>query len=706
MKKLINLFIVLMVFSLAFSPLSALAETINFKQPLYDTPQDTDFTVAVNIEDAVDVTNVHFVISYNTDNISYNYSPFPSSFAINPNFFSCGMPPLIGPTVEGELDIPMFICDSPGNGFNGSAKLADITFHASSTDVLEQLEITSFQIFVGTNPPIESTIGSPAQIIIGNPDLEDPTLSILSPTNETDYTYINPSNALTISGTSSDDILVDKIEYNINGGANLDAIGTSSWEFDASLIEGENTVNVIAYDTAGKYSSSTLIVDYSSDTIAPIISDGFPSSALSSGTTQATLSVHTNNEPATCRYSTTTNTAYVDMTNTMASSSNGLTHTATVTGLSNGTTYNYYVQCSDSLDNINDSDYPISFSVNSPSSSGSSGGGSYTPPTPVPTPSLENPISEYTATREEDKITLTWVNPEDDFESIIIIRSVDEILDYLSYEAILGLGEKLYEGSEETFVDTNIEPNLKYYYALFIKYADTYSKPLVIAKDRIYSPDEETPVPTLYNPEGDASDYSDIKSLGGIKSNIVEIISFSEGQKIYNQNTQVSLSNTTRRLYDLIVNQSPHDLNNQDRYAIAYFIHEGTPTTIILGAGERTGVLNSYLSVFDKLPCSEEEWQDVVKIANGRWPTERNLDHEKSAQDKYFITIYKRNPDMNNPHDNAAVTVITYGLRPAERSLFNELAAVNIFQSIYGNKPSSALDWDIVRAIAYSGAIR
>jgi hypothetical protein len=117
-------------------------------------------------------------------------------------------------------------------------------------------------------------------------------------------------------------------------------------------------------------------------------------------------------------------------------------------------------------------------------------------------------------------------------------------------------------------------------------------------------------------------------------------------------------------------------------------------------------VLNSYLSVFDKLPCSEEEWQDVVKIANGRWPTERNLDHEKSAQDKYFITIYKRNPDMNNPHDNAAVTVITYGLRPAERSLFNELAAVNIFQSIYGNKPSSALDWDIVRAIAYSGAIR
>jgi len=399
------------------------------------------------------------------------------------------------------------------------------------------------------------------------------------------------------------------------------------------------------------------------------------------------------------------------MTTVMATSSDSKTHTATVSGLNNGSSYTYYIRCADSLDNKNNSDYTINFSVSSPTSSGGGGGGggggsSYTPPTPVPT--LKEPISVYTADREENKITLSWEDPTDStFKATIVIRSVDEILDYLNYDAILSLGEKLYEGQDESFVDTNIQPNLKYYYALFTKYSDgTYSKALVIQKDKIYNTEEEKTIPEIHDSVNNSSKYNDIKSLGGVSSNIVEIVSFDEGQKIYNRNLKVSLNDTTRKLYNLIVNKSPHSLNDQDKYAIAYFIHEGTPTTIILGAGERAGVVNSYLSVFNKLPKSDGEWQDVIKIANGRWPTERNTKHEKEAQDKYFMTIYKRTPDMNNPHDNAAVTVITYGLRPAERSLFNELAAVNIFKGIYKTSPGSALEWDIVRAIAYSGAIR
>jgi hypothetical protein len=61
---------------------------------------------------------------------------------------------------------------------------------------------------------------------------------------------------------------------------------------------------------------------------------------------------------------------------------------------------------------------------------------------------------------------------------------------------------------------------------------------------------------------------------------------------------------------------------------------------------------------------------------------------------------------MNNPKDNAAVTVMTYGLRPAIRNMDSEKSAILIFEAIYDYAPSSAQDWDIVRAIAYSGAVR
>ncbi|MDP3043455.1 MAG: hypothetical protein Q8N21_03560 [bacterium] len=140
-------------------------------------------------------------------------------------------------------------------------------------------------------------------------------------------------------------------------------------------------------------------------------------------------------------------------------------------------------------------------------------------------------------------------------------------------------------------------------------------------------------------------------------------------------------------------------------YAITNFIVYGTPTTEILGAGERAGVLNSYKSAFGKLPTTESEWQDAIKIANGRWPNERSEAAETKAK-KEFKKVYKREPDMNNPNDNAAVTVIAYGLRPDARNLNSEKAAIKTFKHIYRYNPSSAADWDIVRAIAYSGAKR
>ena len=139
--------------------------------------------------------------------------------------------------------------------------------------------------------------------------------------------------------------------------------------------------------------------------------------------------------------------------------------------------------------------------------------------------------------------------------------------------------------------------------------------------------------------------------------------------------------------------------------AFTNFIFYSTETTDILGAGERAGVINSYKSAYDKLPTTEAEWNDLILIANGRWPGEKKETAEANGK-KEFKKVYKRDANMENANDNAAVTIIAYGLRSDSRNLNSEKAGIKSFKHIYGYNPASAIDWDIVRAIAYSGSVR
>ncbi|MCK5211463.1 hypothetical protein KAJ89_02055 [Candidatus Parcubacteria bacterium] len=147
------------------------------------------------------------------------------------------------------------------------------------------------------------------------------------------------------------------------------------------------------------------------------------------------------------------------------------------------------------------------------------------------------------------------------------------------------------------------------------------------------------------------------------------------------------------------------DISAQIRNIIVNFVTYGTKATKALGAGERAGVVNSFQAAFGKLPVNSSDWNDVIKIANGRWPDQRDTVTETNAI-AAFNKIYLRAPDRSDPHDDAAVTVISYGLRPADRNLDSEKAAIKSFEAIYGYAPVSAMAWDIVRAIAYSGATR
>lgn len=146
-------------------------------------------------------------------------------------------------------------------------------------------------------------------------------------------------------------------------------------------------------------------------------------------------------------------------------------------------------------------------------------------------------------------------------------------------------------------------------------------------------------------------------------------------------------------------------LNDNVVNAINNFIYYGTQSTKILGAGERAGVVDSYKKAFNKLPQSIIEWRDVIAIGNGRWPKENSQAAINNAK-KEFVNVYKREARMEDQNDNAAVTIIAYGLRSKNRNLDSEKAAILSFEDIYKYHPINALDWDIVRSIAYSGSAR
>ncbi len=149
-------------------------------------------------------------------------------------------------------------------------------------------------------------------------------------------------------------------------------------------------------------------------------------------------------------------------------------------------------------------------------------------------------------------------------------------------------------------------------------------------------------------------------------------------------------------------------LTSRMQEAINSFVTYGSDNnTKALGEGERAAVIYSYKQAYNKLPSTEEELADAIKIANGRWPSIKSPEAEKKAKER-FQEIYKKIPDMENPSDNAAVTVMAYGLRQtaSNRNLESEKAGIKTFTSIYGHAPSSTEDWNMMQAITYSGSSR
>ena len=179
-----------------------------------------------------------------------------------------------------------------------------------------------------------------------------------------------------------------------NGGLNWNMLATANVDIsvaprDLRLESQGNThrvifngaVQITYTDTNNVYSSGqpgiaaatfSMIQSFNGGTLfsGPVVSGGQPTGVLPAGTTQATLSVNTN-ENATCRYGTTAGVAYGSMPNTF-STTGGTAHSTPLAGLVSGTNYSYYVRCQDAAGHPDTYDYVIAFGVSSSSTTASS----------------------------------------------------------------------------------------------------------------------------------------------------------------------------------------------------------------------------------------------------------------------------------------------------------------------------------------------
>ncbi|MFC1701111.1 fibronectin type III domain-containing protein, partial [Patescibacteria group bacterium] len=195
-------------------------------------------------------------------------------------------------------------------------------------------------------------------------DTEDPSIpQNLSSSPSTTRIYLTWDASTDNVGVAGYKIYRDSIE--------IDDI-PSSGQPTESYLDGGLTpdttygYNVSAYDAADNESAQSDLeivttLTEGADTTPPDRDNSSPTGILSSGTTQTTLSL-TTDENSTCKYDTSSGVSYDSMSNTF-STTGTMNHSETITGLIDGGSYTYYVRCEDESNNQNPDDYPISFSV-------------------------------------------------------------------------------------------------------------------------------------------------------------------------------------------------------------------------------------------------------------------------------------------------------------------------------------------------------
>lgn len=274
-------------------------------------------------------------------------------------------------------------------------------------------------------------------------------------------------------------------------------------------------------------------------------------------------------------------------------------------------------------------------------------------------------------------LKIFWKNSLNSFlRKTLLFYSLSPLKE-LSPENLKSKASLLYEGTNEEYESKTYDlPPVNYYY-LLSQYQDGRFSPVLTKMLLVFEDDN--------------------------------IIKYDlEALSVFSKNELVELDKDSIQLYDNLVRDNGgkiEDYDMKNRYSLAYFINNGTESTDKLGKGERAGVINSYVAAYDKFPENETEWEDLIKIANGRWPLNRDVILEEKAK-SVFRKIYKRDVNSKYSYDNNAVIIIAYGLRPKNRNIISEIKAIMSYKNIFGGYPDDTLAWNVVRAIAYSGARR
>lgn len=189
------------------------------------------------------------------------------------------------------------------------------------------------------------------------------------------------------------------------------------------------------------------------DTTPPVLGSPDPSGELDVHTIAATISIHTD-EDAYCKYSASESISFNDMSNSFLSTWS-TTHSVNVSGLTNGSTYHYYVRCTDANTNKNTSDYDLVFSV-------------------AADPTAPNAVSDLTIDScGTNSCDLSWTAVGNDgssfqAESIDIRYATFAITEgtWGSAARFDGESDALYSGLTEQYTISELAPNTTYYFGV------------------------------------------------------------------------------------------------------------------------------------------------------------------------------------------------------------------------------------------------
>ena len=95
---------------------------------------------------------------------------------------------------------------------------------------------------------------------------KSPFVDVIKPSSSPSFAVAE--NSVTLSGISSDDNQVKKVEWKVDGGSSGTASGTKEWKIESiSLKEGDNKITITAYDDSNNKGEDKITVTYNEDVI-------------------------------------------------------------------------------------------------------------------------------------------------------------------------------------------------------------------------------------------------------------------------------------------------------------------------------------------------------------------------------------------------------------------------------------------------------